>query len=451
MLAIETSFLLERFHAFGDRAALIWNERQYSYEDICTGVDRWLAKLKSHDIGAGECVALCGDYSPNVCMLLLALLENGNIAVPLTSSAAGKKAKFLNVARVSAVFDFDSDDRWRLTRAEVVGENPLLEQLRSQGEPGLILFTSGSTGESKALLLNFKKLVAKFQKQRPPLHTLTFLLLDHIGGINTLFYILSSGGTAISINERSPQAICEAIERYRVELLPTTPTFLNMLLISEAFKEYDLSSLQLITYGTEPMLASTLEELNETFPWVKFKQTYGLSELGIPKTHSRDSNSLWLKVGGEGFETKIVDGKLWIRSESAMLGYLNAPSPFDEEGWFNTGDAVEVDGEYIRILGRTSEIINVGGEKVYPAEVESVLQQMGNIQDVAVRGKSNPVMGNVVVAMVNLIEPEEPQALEKRMRAFCKDRLAPYKIPMLLQISTEKLYSGRFKKMRRGN
>jgi long-chain acyl-CoA synthetase len=166
------------------------------------------------------------------------------------------------------------------------------------------------------------------------------------------------------------------------------------------------------------------------------------------RSKSKGSDSLWVKVGGEGFETKVVGGTLWIRAQSAMLGYLNAPSPFDEEGWMNTGDVVEVNGEYIRILGRKSEIINVGGQKVYPAEVESVLLQMDNVKDAVVLGEKNPITGSIVAARVNLFEPEEPSAFRKRMRAFCGDRLASYKIPARVQISDKDQFSARYKRMR---
>ncbi|MCC5622297.1 fatty acid--CoA ligase family protein [Nostoc sp. CHAB 5715] len=441
-------WLLERLDEFEENIAIIWQEQQYTYKQLSEQVVKWQHELSNYDIWAGESVALHGDYSFKTCTLLLALIANRNIVVPLTSLVPEKKAKFLEIARVGAIFEFSNNDTWSFNRRKINDRQPLLDHLRIQGESGLVLFTSGSTGESKAVLLSFDKILEKFKERRPQLRTLAFLLLDHIGGINTLLHILSNGGTVISIDERSPQSVCRAIEQYRVQLLPTTPTFLNMLLISEAYKHYDLSSLELITYGTEPMPISTLEYLNKVLPWVRLKQTYGLSELGIPQTQSRNSNSLWVKVGGEGFETKVVKGNLWIRAKSAMLGYLNAPSPFDEAGWFNTGDAVEVDGEYIRILGRTSEIINVGGEKVYPAEVESVLLQMDNIRDATVRGQANPVTGNVVVATVNLFEPEEPRSIERRMREFCKDRLAAYKIPVFLEISKEKQYSDRFKRMR---
>jgi acyl-CoA synthetase (AMP-forming)/AMP-acid ligase II len=115
----------------------------------------------------------------------------------------------------------------------------------------------------------------------------------------------------------------------------------------------------------------------------------------------------------------------------------------------NTGDMVEVDGEYIRILGRKSEIINVGGQKVYPAEVESVLLQMDNVEDVVVMGEKNPITGNIVKARVNLSEPEDPRAFKKRMHAFCRDRLASYKIPVKLEITEQEQFSARYKRMRR--
>jgi acyl-CoA synthetase (AMP-forming)/AMP-acid ligase II len=139
---------------------------------------------------------------------------------------------------------------------------------------------------------------------------------------------------------------------------------------------------------------------------------------------------------------------LEIKAQSAMLGYLNAPSPFTEDGWFQTGDAVEVDGEYLRILGRQSEIINVGGEKVYPAEVESVLQLMEGVEGVIVTAESNPITGQMVKARVKLHTGETLSAFRKRMQLFCQDRLPRFKIPQKVIIVTEEIHGERFKKMR---
>jgi acyl-coenzyme A synthetase/AMP-(fatty) acid ligase len=284
---------------------------------------------------------------------------------------------------------------------------------------------------------------------RPGLRILSFLLLDHIGGINTVFHGLAHGGLVAAVTDRRPGSVCMAIERHRLEVLPTTPTFLNLLLISGEWGRHDLTSLRLITYGTEPMPASTLARLHEAFPLVRLQQTYGLSELGILRSKSRGDDSLWVKVGGEGYETKVVDGVLWIRTESAMLGYLNAPQPFDAEGWFNTNDAVEHDGEWVRFLGRTTEVINVGGLKVYPAEVESRLLEMDEVVDVTVRGERNPIVGQCVVARVNLRDPALRDQFKTRMRRHCQGRLAPYMIPVKVEFTDEEQRNARCKRMRR--
>lgn len=443
-------WLLERMSLWQDDPALIWFDGVTTYEELLQQVAYWQLQLDEQDIKTGQVVALYGDYSPKACALLLALIERNTIIVPLTEAAQAHYQEFIEIAEVELVISFDQNDDWTWCRRNVTVSNPLTAQLRATGEPGLVLFSSGSTGKSKAALHNFTHLLEKFKVSRHRMCTLTFLLLDHIGGINTLFYTLSNGGMVVSVRHRDPEVVCRAIECYRVELLPTSPTFLNLLLISEAYKRYDLSSLKLITYGTEVMPASTLQRLHELLPAARLLQTYGLSELGILRSKSKDSGSLWVKVGGEGFETKVVDGILWIRAQSAMLGYLNAPSPFDAKGWMNTGDMVEVEGEYIRILGRKSEIINVGGQKVYPAEVESVLLQMDNVKDAVVVGEKNPITGHIVTARVNLFESEDLRAFKQRMRAFCRDKLASYKLPVKVEISGQEQFNTRYKRVRRG-
>lgn len=158
-----------------------------------------------------------------------------------------------------------------------------------------------------------------------------------------------------------------------------------------------------------------------------------------------------MQIGGEGFETRVVDGILHIKAHSAMLGYLNAPSPFTEDGWFDTGDSVLVDGEYLRFLGRESEIINVGGEKVYPAEVESVIQEMDNVLDAVVYGERNPLMGSVVAAKVTLAQDDSVQEFKQRLRLFCRGKLEQFKIPVKVEVTLEHQVSARFKKMRRAS
>lgn len=446
---MDSDWLLQRLSEFQDRTALIWRGEEYTYDDLLRRVGDWRKVLEERQVAAGECVAMHGSFSPATTTLLIALVANGNIAVPLTTPSASERDRCLEIAQAGPVFQFDQADSWEFLRRDPGENNGLLEEYRKSHEAGLILLSSGSTGQIKAALHSFPRLLDHYRKPRAALRTLAFLLLDHVGGINTLFNILCSGGTVVALAERSPEAICQAVERYEVQLLPTTPTFLRMLLISEAYKKFNLSSLQLISYGTEPMPLATLESLNKALPGVRLKQTYGLTEVGILSTKSENNDSLWLAVGGEGYETKIVDGVLWIRAQSAMLGYLNAPSPFDADGWMNTGDLVEQKGDYIRFLGRKSEIINVGGEKVFPAEVENVIQQIENVKEVTVRGRRNAITGNIIVATVEVFQPEDPAALEQRIRKACLERLAPFKVPAIIELASGSLCGERFKKIRR--
>lgn len=442
-------FLLRVFVEHAEREAVIWRDQRFTYGQLLASVTHWAEYIGERGIRAGAVVAVEADFSPNAIALLLALIDRGCIVVPLTSSVAAKKASFLRTAEAEILLGLDAHDQVRFETPGGVASHPLLRQLVAAGHPGLILFSSGSTGESKAALHDLTGILNKFKVTRFSRRAITFLLYDHIGGFNTMLYQLSNAGCIVTVPARDPDTVLAAVARYRVELLPTSPTFINLILLSEAYKRHDLSSLKIVTYGTEPMPESTLRRFHELFPAVDLQQTYGLSELGIMRSKSRAPDSLWVRLGGEGFQTRVVDGILQIKAESAMLGYLNAQSPFTADGWFNTGDRVEVDGEYFRIRGRVSEIINVGGQKVYPAEVESVIQEMAEVAEVAVFGERHPITGQVVCARVRPRHPVDFKVFFTAMRQHCRGRLQGFQIPAKLTLVEDSLHGDRFKKMRR--
>jgi|HubBroStandDraft_5_1064220.scaffolds.fasta_scaffold00185_9 long-chain acyl-CoA synthetase len=441
-------FLLALFRDHAAKDAIVWNGQVCNYGWLNQRVSYWSEFIASHGVERGTVTAIEADFSPNSIALMLALIGQGCILVPMTASVEAKKPEFLEVAETELSFKINSSDEIALEWFPNRASHPIYSRLRDEGHPGLVLFSSGSTGKSKAAVHEFVGILEKFKVRRNSLRTLTFLLYDHIGGINTLLYTLSNTGCIVTVQDSSPDAVLHAVEKYRVELLPTSPTFLNLLILSEAYQRHNTATLRTITYGTEPMLESTLRRSREIFPQVTFQQTYGLSEVGILRSKSRSSDSLWVKVGGEGFETRVVDGMLQIKASSAMLGYLNAPSPFTEDGWFITGDTVDVDGEYLRFLGRKSELINVGGEKVHPTEVESTISELTNIAEVTVFGEKNSITGNIVSARIRLLEEEDPKAVRIRVKAYCLEHLQSFKVPARIEITTGTQYSARFKKMR---
>jgi len=107
-----------------------------------------------------------------------------------------------------------------------------------------------------------------------------------------------------------------------------------------------------------------------------------------------------------------------------------------------------VDGEYIKILGRQSEIINVGGEKVYPAEVESMIQEIDNVAEVTVYGEKSGIVGNIVCAKVRLAKEEHEKTFTIRLKKYCQQRLSRYKVPIKVAVVDQDQHSVRFKKVR---
>ena len=442
-------FLFDRFASASNEIAFIDDGRKFLYGDILKQVQVYDRFIEKSGIKPGEIVMAVADYSPEMYCFILSLMKNGNILAPLTRESVVEQSVLVEISECQWFLEFSTElEKIKLVRYERKADNELLLKLIQSGEPGLLLFSSGSTGAPKAILHDFNLVLEKFRVPRNKLVAITFLMLDHFGGINTLLHITSNLGTVVTVKTRSVQIVCEAIQKYQVELLPTTPSFLNMLVSTDVAKHFDLSSLKLITYGTEVMPQATLDRLKDVFPKVKLQQTYGLSELGVLRSQSRPDGSLWVRIGGEGFQTKVVDGILWIKSNFAMLGYLNAPSPFDADGWFNTQDRVEVDGEYFRILGRVTDLMNIGGQKVYPAEIEDAIIEMDNVEDVAVYAEKNNLLGNIIVAEIVLKSPEGLAELKSRVRRFCTQKLTAFKVPSKVVIADKNIYSARMKKVR---
>ena len=269
-------------------------------------------------------------------------------------------------------------------------------------------------------------------------------MFDHAGGINTLLHIIFNGGTIINPEKRSPKYILELINKYSIELLPTTPTFLRMLLMSGMIPKDVPQCLKIITYGSEQMDEVTLQTLSNLLPSIDFRQTYGLSEFSVFRVKSKSKNSLFFKIGGEGLETKIIENTLHLKSKFRMMGYLNAPDPFDQDGWYNTKDIVEYDGEYIKIIGRDTDIVNVGGLKFMLSEVESVAFKFPKVSNVKSIAKSNPITGQHVEILIEMIEKTDKDLLN--LELHFKENLPSHMRPQKIKIGQIKV-NHRFKKI----
>lgn len=427
---------------------MVERSSQLTFGELRQSVTQRLAWLKESGVQGGDAVILLGDYSPQAISIFLALVELGCILIPLTPGVYDSLMQSL--PEVAPVWHIDATkDDATIDRVNETAALPnLYLELHARGVPGLVMFTSGSSGRPKAVVHDFSKLLDKFRTPRPAMITLNFLLFDHWGGLNTMLHALSNLCLIVFPDRRTPESVCELIEQHRIELLPATPSFLNLLLISGAHLRHDLTSLKIISYGAEPMPASTLAGMHKAFPNVELRQTYGMIELGVLRAKTRSVDSLWVKVGGEGYQLRVVDGILQIKAESAMLGYINAPSPFTPDGYLITGDLVEQDGEWLRILGRNSDIINVGGQKVYPSEVEAVILEQPNVVDAVVYGESHPLTGKIVCTDVVLSEGADEAVSRKEIVRWCRQHLQPYMVPMKVRFVSGSLQTQRLKRTR---
>jgi acyl-CoA synthetase (AMP-forming)/AMP-acid ligase II len=444
------SWLVNNFKEFGKDLAIITQDKQYSYSELFEKVTKLKKFLAQNQINQGEVVAIVSDYSLESISLLLALIENKNIIVPIASKVQSSVDEKIETAYCDKVITINEKEFF--VRSLVFGDkHQMIQTLTQSQSAGLILFSSGSTGKPKAMIHNLDNMINQYKnKKNKSMNMLLFLMFDHIGGLNTLFNILAIGATMIIPNSRDVDEVCGLIEKYKISILPSSPTFLNLILMSESNKKYDLSSLRLITYGTEAMPESLLIRLKNSFPKAKFLQTFGTSETGIATTSSKSSNSTFMKIDTTDLEYKIVDNELWLKSKTQVLGYLNASmESFSDDGWFKTGDLVEADSDgYLKIIGRAKEIINVGGEKVLPCEVESIILQMPEILDCMVYGEKNAITGESVVVDVVLRDNELSSSIKKLIRSYCKDKLDNYKIPTKAIIVEHTNFGERFKKIR---
>lgn len=379
-------WMLERLNEF-DGVFLIKDKKQYSYSDLRKEIiDQFFRERFPYP---GNFINIPITYSLKDIALLLLCINYDNIAVLSNSNQ----------------------------------DNIEWDTLKKTSLPGIILYTSGTNGKPKEIFHNVEKLTNKYKNKTKPFKTIGIAPLNHMSGLDVLFYTLSSGGCLIIPENKEPHSVCTSIEKYKAELLPCSAGFLNWLVMADCIKDYDLSSLKIIAYGSDMMSENILRELNKQLPDCRLIQKYGTTEFGSPKTRSLNDTSTWLKFVDT--EYKIIDDHLWLK--------------FTDSDWIDTGDLAEELNGYIRILGRDSDIINVGGMKVYPIEIENTIIQMPEVVDVVVYKASNTILGYVVNVDVILNTDDTVSSITRKIRTFCKNKLPDYAIPIKVNIGSNRI------------
>jgi acyl-CoA synthetase (AMP-forming)/AMP-acid ligase II len=333
-----------------------------------------------------------------------------------------------------------------------------------------LMYTSGTTGWPKGVMathLNIWHNCNEFGKVHftPSDMIMVATPIFHCWGlINGTFGMLSQGGTVITVERFYADQAIETIEMLKPTVFIGVPPFYNLMLKQPDLHQRDLSSVRFCLSAATKMPESLIRQVEERLGW-RYAEAWGLTEVSCvgatsPYTETRIGSC------GRGMadaELKVVDeqgttlpsgqqGELCVRGTCVTNGYLNNETAtkevFDEEGWFHSGDIAFMDEEgYAYIVDRKKDMINVGGEKVFPSEVEDMMLAHPKIKDLVIVGIPDDLRGEAPKAFIQLNEGES--ATPEEIRAFCKGRMAPYKIPLAVKFVEEVPRSAAGKALRR--
>lgn len=341
-------------------------------------------------------------------------------------------------------------------------------EIPSEDDTSLILFTSGTSGTPKGVMLTHRNIITCALKSGATVaqgltlaassgislpepsgkqYMLIVAPLFHIMAIEQMVAGLFLGRGCILIPSFNPREIVDLIHEGELYGLTGTPAMYWLLLHKTSLRESKAAAIRRLGFGAAPMAPDLLKELKEVFPSARLRNGYGLTEApSISALADLYMESHPTSVGKPtlGTEVKIVDpltreergpkvvGELAVRGALVSKGYFKAPEEtgkFYQQGWFYTGDMAYRDSDgFLYLVGRSREMINRGGENVYPVEVENVLHLHPRILDVAVFGLPDPVMGSLVACAV-VPRPHLERITLEELQAFCRDQLAAYKIP----------------------
>jgi long-chain acyl-CoA synthetase len=455
-------------------SALAFGDRRWTYADLNQGVNRIANALQANGVRARDNACVLLPNAPEFVLTYYALQKVGAVPVSLNVMLKQREIAYIaNDARAStfighaglwhnvpAVQDMPSVQLRVAVGGDVPGALPFTrlqdgsaELQAIQVDPdatAAILYTSGTTGQPKGAMLSQSNIrsnaraVVRHLEMSPDDRGLCFLPLFHCFGQNFIMNaIFESGGTLFLQERFVPDDVLAAIERERITLFYGVPTAYLMLLNHPELSRYDLTSLRVTFSAAATMPLEVAERWRDRFghPIV---EGYGLTETSPFASFNGERHFKPGSVGTpiENVEIKIVDeddhevptgelGEIIIRGPNVMQGYFARPEDTATAlrgGWFHSGDVGRVDADgYVYIVDRVKDMINAGGFKVWPREVEEVLFEHPAVRECAVIGVPDPVYGEAVKAYVVLRDEVsvEPEALI----AHCAERIAAYKVP----------------------
>lgn len=459
-----------REHAW--RLALIDGERRLTYGEFWSRAQGFAAHLRACGVAPGDRVALILPNRLEAAVAWYGAWLAGGVVVPMNAQARVRDflpwlqhAHARHVVYETAHADArEAVAQWQpeagATALEDQGTLPASEPIEAidAGELraatlAVILYTSGTTGAPKGVMLSHGNLLANAQSIVRYLaltaedRVLSVLPFYYAYGASVLHTHLMVGGCVVlGPGLMFPLAVLDAIEEHRATGFPGVPSTFALLMDHLATRASRMQSLRYLTQAGGAMAPALTQRLREVLPhprlFVMYGQTEATSRISWlpPERLHEKLGSVGIPIDGvqwcvrrdDGSEADTGEsGEVCVRGANVMLGYWNneeATRIALREGWLHTGDLGHLDADgYLFLQGRRSDMIKTGAHRVHPTDVEEVIAEIPGVREVAVVGVDDEIMGQVIQAFV--VATERPPRAEDRIKAHCRARLAPYKIP----------------------
>jgi acyl-CoA synthetase (AMP-forming)/AMP-acid ligase II len=434
------------------RTALIVGDDEYTYAEVAAAVSNCAAVLADHGVGPGDRVAVVDVGGLASTVVILGAARIGAAAALMNVQLKPTEIhELVRAAGCCAVAVAGEPYRAALEQAVdgvVLGPDDLVTGGREHTDTvendeldALVLFTSGTTGLPKAILISqgtlslrlLSMMTAPLDLDAPPIVGMMCVPVFHVGGSLGLLGALQSGRTTVVQSRFDAGEWLPLVAKHRISSAFLVPTMLQRILDHPDFGSTDLSALQAIYYGAAAAPVELVQRAMTALPHVAFANIFGQTEtLGAYTTLTPADHFAPERIGSvgralPGVEIRIVDpatsvevpagevGELWVLSEQNV-----------RPGWLHTGDLARLDADgYIYPSGRLSDTINRGGEKFGPIEIETVLRDHPAVADVAAAGVPDSEMGERVGVAIVTAAPMTVGDVQE----YCKERLAIYKVP----------------------
>ena len=478
-------FIKERVKQFGNKIFLRQGAVSISYKEFDSLTDQMAAALQALDLKKGDHVAVLFPNSLDTLLSYFAIIKAGGTVIPINPVYTPREMAFILSNSEAKILLTAAPFREKIL--EIRSQIPYLTQIifREEADPSIysvlkkwaaapsalkpidltaddkaiIFYTSGTLGQPKGVILTHGNFsfsgpnIAQAYGLKENDITIAVLPLVHVFAVaSPVFGSLSSGGTVVIMERFQAESVLQAIEHYGVTWFPGVPTMFNYLYHAYEKTGVNIKTLRMGLSGGASLSVELLKNWEKRFG-AFILEVYGLTEsTGLvtanPVHGIRKPGSIGLTVphvqtrllDKEGKEVKQGEvGELIFKGPNATKGYWKIPQLTAEtirDGWVYTGDLAKQDEDgYFYIVGRKKELIITGGYNVYPREIEEVLYTHPAIYEAAVIGIPDEVKGEVPKAFI-VLHPGQIIS-EKEVIEYCKQYLAPYKIPKQVEIRKE--------------